>query len=155
MAAAEDTPSVRSRSVPPPVVIRNSGRVDLCSSPPAGGGFRVLGGLAAESRSWRRPGRPAGGWAAPLGESLKGVVTKRFNAMFYGAMVWDPWLIVAQITVLQCLHYLSLGGLLWLFVGSHELDFTLHHFFDWRYMTVRTLNGWLTMLAFLCNAFVG
>ncbi|GAQ79834.1 Integral membrane protein SYS1-related [Klebsormidium nitens] len=75
--------------------------------------------------------------------------------MFYGAMVWDPWLILAQILVLQCLFYLSLGGLLWVFVGSHELAFSLHHFFDWRYMTVRTVKGWLTMLAFLCNAFVG
>lgn len=38
--------------------------------------------------------------------------------MFYGAPVWDPALIVAQIVTLQCLFYLSLGALLFLFVGA-------------------------------------
>ena len=38
--------------------------------------------------------------------------------MFYGAQVWDPVLIVAQILVNQCLFYTSLGLLLWLLVGE-------------------------------------
>ncbi len=38
--------------------------------------------------------------------------------MFYGAQVWDPVLIVAQIVTLQCLFYLSLGALLFVFVGA-------------------------------------
>ena len=38
--------------------------------------------------------------------------------MFYGAQVWDPVLIVAQILVNQCLFYTSLGLLLWLLVGG-------------------------------------
>lgn len=42
----------------------------------------------------------------------------RAEAMFYGAPVWDPALIVAQIVTLQCLFYLSLGALLFLFVGA-------------------------------------
>ena len=42
----------------------------------------------------------------------------RAEAMFYGAQVWDPALIIAQIVTLQCLFYLSLGALLFLFVGA-------------------------------------
>lgn len=42
----------------------------------------------------------------------------RGGAMFYGTAVWDPVLIVAQIVTLQCLFYLSLGALLFLFVGA-------------------------------------
>ena len=44
------------------------------------------------------------------------------GAMFYGAPVWDPALIVAQIVTLQCLFYLSLGALLFLFVGARAGD---------------------------------
>lgn len=75
--------------------------------------------------------------------------------MFYGAMVWDPWLIVAQIACLQCLHYLSLGGFLWLFVGTHVPTLTLAYFFSYEAITARTVTGWCTMLAFLCNAMAG
>jgi Integral membrane protein S linking to the trans Golgi network len=38
--------------------------------------------------------------------------------MFYGPRVFDPVLIVAQIVVLQCLWYISLGCLLWLLLGA-------------------------------------
>ena len=38
--------------------------------------------------------------------------------MFYGAAVWDPWLILAQIITVQCLFYLSFGLLLYLFLGE-------------------------------------
>jgi protein SYS1 len=37
--------------------------------------------------------------------------------MFYGAHVWDPVLIIAQIVTLQCLFYVSLGVLLWALLG--------------------------------------
>lgn len=37
--------------------------------------------------------------------------------MFYGATVWDPVLIVAQIITIQCLFYVSLGLLLWILLG--------------------------------------
>eukprot|EP00271_Cylindrocystis_brebissonii_P019398 TRINITY_DN587_c0_g2_i1.p1 TRINITY_DN587_c0_g2~~TRINITY_DN587_c0_g2_i1.p1 ORF type:complete len:170 (-),score=18.23 TRINITY_DN587_c0_g2_i1:1366-1875(-) len=75
--------------------------------------------------------------------------------MFYGTLVWDPWLIVAQIACLQCLFYLSLGTLLWLFVGTHVDDFTLKFFFDFNAITARTFTGWCTMLAYVLNATVG
>ena len=38
--------------------------------------------------------------------------------MFYGASVWDPWLIIAQIVTVQCLYYLSFGLLLYLLLGE-------------------------------------
>lgn len=38
--------------------------------------------------------------------------------MFYGPRVFDPLLIIAQIVVLQCLWYISLGCLLWLLLGE-------------------------------------
>eukprot|EP00897_Mesotaenium_endlicherianum_P010342 jgi/Mesen1/9336/ME000061S08784 len=75
--------------------------------------------------------------------------------MFYGAMIWDPWLIVAQIACLQCLYYLSLGSFLWLFVGTHEPRFTLQFFFDYTTITARTFAGWCTMFAFLANSLAG
>jgi Integral membrane protein S linking to the trans Golgi network len=42
--------------------------------------------------------------------------------MFYGPRVFDPVLISAQIVVLQCLWYLSLGCLLWLLLGASCLS---------------------------------
>lgn len=39
--------------------------------------------------------------------------------MFYGAVKWDPVLIIAQIIAIQCLFYMSLGLLLWLLLGEH------------------------------------
>lgn len=40
--------------------------------------------------------------------------------MFYGASVWDPWLIIAQIVTVQCLYYLSFGLLLYLLLGKRK-----------------------------------
>ena len=87
--------------------------------------------------------------------ALQEALLRRIHAMFYGAMIWDPWLIVAQIACLQCLHYLSLGGFLWLFVGTHVPSFTLRFFFDYSVITTRTFAGWCTLLAYFVNALVG
>ncbi len=38
--------------------------------------------------------------------------------MWHGAKIFDPVLIVAQIFVLQCVWYISLGCLLWLLLGA-------------------------------------
>ncbi|KAE8680784.1 putative sulfate transporter 3.4-like isoform 2 [Hibiscus syriacus] len=38
--------------------------------------------------------------------------------MFYGAVEWDPWLIVGQIVCLQCLYYLTHGVFLSFLVGT-------------------------------------
>eukprot|EP00899_Mesostigma_viride_P008036 jgi/Mesvir1/17233/Mv07646-RA.1 len=75
--------------------------------------------------------------------------------MFYGASVWDPLLIIAQIVCLQCLHYLSLGVLLFLFIGSRVPALTTTYIFDWHTVNVSTFTGWCIILSCMCNALVG
>lgn len=78
--------------------------------------------------------------------------------MFYGAQVWDPVLIIAQITAVQCLFYISLGLLQWLvvgWIGGYVDDLTLRYFFDWRELSLKTLNGALTALVHILNAPAG
>lgn len=77
--------------------------------------------------------------------------------MFYGAAVWDPWLIVAQICCIQCLYYLSLGGMLWIFVGSQLPRLSLKYFFDSSLLSVAniTITGWGIIAAFFLNALFG
>ncbi|KAJ7295100.1 hypothetical protein O6H91_Y213100 [Diphasiastrum complanatum] len=75
--------------------------------------------------------------------------------MFYGAVIWDPWLIVSQIVCLQCLHYISLGLLLWLFVGFQVPRFTLQYFFDYSLVSASSTIGWTIVAAFFLNAFAG
>lgn len=72
--------------------------------------------------------------------------------MFYGPRVFDPLLIIAQIVVLQCLWYISLGCLLWLLLGPYVAHLTLHHFFDWRWFSFRTFTGWMVIIAHTFNA---
>jgi protein SYS1 len=47
--------------------------------------------------------------------------------MLYGATVWDPLLIVAQIISVQCLFYLSLGLWLTVFLGAATLQDAVAH----------------------------
>jgi protein SYS1 len=47
--------------------------------------------------------------------------------MLYGATVWDPLLIVAQIISVQCLFYLSLGLWLTVFLGEATLQDAVAH----------------------------
>uniref|UniRef100_A0ACD5VFJ0 Uncharacterized protein n=1 Tax=Avena sativa TaxID=4498 RepID=A0ACD5VFJ0_AVESA len=61
--------------------------------------------------------------------------------MFYGAMVWDPWLIVAQIMCLQCLYYLALGTFMALLVGTRVPRLTLLYLFDFAILTPSTTTG--------------
>ena len=51
--------------------------------------------------------------------------------MFYGSVVWDPWLIVAQIVCLQCLYYITLGLFLSILVGTRVSRLSLVYFFDY------------------------
>ncbi|KAB2008112.1 hypothetical protein ES319_D10G077100v1 [Gossypium barbadense] len=61
--------------------------------------------------------------------------------MFYGAVVWDPWLIVAQIVCLQCLYYLTLGVFLSFLVGIRVSRMSLVYFFDFASVTTSTVTG--------------
>ncbi|KAH9289094.1 hypothetical protein KI387_033211, partial [Taxus chinensis] len=86
---------------------------------------------------------------------ISGSSRKRFNAMFYGTIVWDPWLIVSQIICLQCLYYLSLGLFMWILVGSRVPRLTVIYFFDYSVVSTSTVTGWCIMGAFFLNALAG
>jgi hypothetical protein len=75
--------------------------------------------------------------------------------MFYGAIVWDPWLIVSQIVCLQCLYYLALGLSMSLLVGTRVPRLTLLYFFDFATLTPRTPTGWCAIASFLLAAVAG
>ncbi|GJM94019.1 hypothetical protein PR202_ga10630 [Eleusine coracana subsp. coracana] len=75
--------------------------------------------------------------------------------MFYGAMVWDPWLIVSQIVCIQCLYYLTLGVLMSILVGTRVPRLTLLYLFDFATLTPRTPTGWCVIASFILAAVAG
>ncbi|KAL9304479.1 hypothetical protein ACSQ67_021742 [Phaseolus vulgaris] len=75
--------------------------------------------------------------------------------MFYGAVVWDPWLIVAQIVGLQCLYYITLGLLLSILVGTRVSRMSLVYFFDYVAITTSTVTGWCVIASFLLSSVSG
>ncbi|PRQ50847.1 hypothetical protein RchiOBHm_Chr2g0137751 [Rosa chinensis] len=72
--------------------------------------------------------------------------------MFYGALVWDPWLIVVQIVCLQCLYYLTLGLFLAILVGTRVSRMSLVYFFDYATLTISTVTGWCVVTSFVLSA---
>ncbi|XP_011002695.1 PREDICTED: protein SYS1 homolog [Populus euphratica] len=75
--------------------------------------------------------------------------------MFYGAEVWDPWLIAAQIVCLQCLYYLTLGFFLSFLVGTRVSRLTLVYFFDFATITTSTVTGRCVIASLLPSSFAG
>ncbi|KAK8608469.1 hypothetical protein V6N13_023892 [Hibiscus sabdariffa] len=75
--------------------------------------------------------------------------------MFYGAVVWDPWLIVAQILCLQYLYYLTLGVFLSFLVGTRVSRMSLVYFFDFATVTTSTVTGWCVTTSFLLSSIAG
>lgn len=75
--------------------------------------------------------------------------------MFYGAVVWDPWLIVAQILCLQCLYYLTLGIFMAGLVGTRVSRISLVYFFDYASVTVSTITGWCVITSFILSSIAG
>ncbi|XP_019425094.1 PREDICTED: protein SYS1 homolog isoform X1 [Lupinus angustifolius] len=75
--------------------------------------------------------------------------------MFYGAVVWDPWLIVGQIVCLQCLYYITLGMFLSLLVGTRVSRMSLVYFFDYVTITASTVTGWCVIASFLLSSIAG
>lgn len=90
----------------------------------------------------------SGGVLVDLGEAGEAV-------MFYGAVVWDPWLIVAQIVFLQCLYYLTLGLFLLLLVGTRVSRMSLVYFFDFAAVSTSTVTGWSVIASFMLTAVAG
>lgn len=72
--------------------------------------------------------------------------------MFYGAVVWDPWLIVAQIVCLQCAYYLTLGFFLSILVWTRVSRMSLVYFFDFSSITTSTVTGWCVIASFLLSS---
>ncbi|KAK4381728.1 UNVERIFIED_CONTAM: hypothetical protein Sradi_0094800 [Sesamum radiatum] len=75
--------------------------------------------------------------------------------MFYGAVVWDPWLIVAQIVCLQCLYYLTLGVFLSILVGTRVSKMSLVYFFDYATVTASTVTGWCVIASIFLSSVAG
>lgn len=75
--------------------------------------------------------------------------------MFYGAVVWDPWLIVAQIVGIQCLYYLTLGVFLSIFVGARVSQMSLVYFFDFATVTASTATGWCVIASIMLTSLAG
>lgn len=75
--------------------------------------------------------------------------------MFYGTVVWDPWLIVAQIVSLQCLYYLTLGVFLTILVGARVSKMSLVYFFDYATVDASTVTGWCVMASFFLSSIAG
>jgi len=75
--------------------------------------------------------------------------------MFYGAAVFDPLLIIAQIVSMQSLHYLSLGLLQWLLLGPYGPNYSLYYFFDYHAVNVHKFSGWMVIVSFLANSVAG
>ncbi|XP_042480058.1 protein SYS1 homolog [Macadamia integrifolia] len=75
--------------------------------------------------------------------------------MFYGALVWDPWLILSQIVCLQCLYYITLGLFMSILVGTRVSRMSLIYFFDYSTLTTSTVTGWCVIASFLLTALPG
>lgn len=75
--------------------------------------------------------------------------------MFYGAVVWDPWLIVAQIVSLQCLYYLTLGVFMEILVGTRVSRMSLVYFFDYSSVAASTVTGWCVIASFILASLAG
>ncbi|KAI3671562.1 hypothetical protein L1987_87301 [Smallanthus sonchifolius] len=75
--------------------------------------------------------------------------------MFYGSVVWDPWLIVAQIVCIQCLYYLTLGVFMTVLVGTRVSRMSLVYFFDYATITLSTVTGWCVIASFVLSSIAG
>lgn len=75
--------------------------------------------------------------------------------MFYGTVVWDPWLIVAQIVSIQCLYYLAQGVFLSILVGTRVSKMSLVYFFDYATVDASTVTGWCVMASIFLSSVAG
>lgn len=77
------------------------------------------------------------------------------EGMFYGAVSWDPWLIIVQVVYLQCLYYLTLGVFMAFLVGTRVSRMSLVYFFDYAAITASTVTGWCVIASFLLSSLAG
>ena len=73
----------------------------------------------------------------------------------YGRDVWDPRLILAQMAVMQCVHYLAMG----VFYGVCNVVFgtrlSLTLFFSWEALSVSSTHGWMAIVTNAIAAVAG
>ncbi|PSR96849.1 hypothetical protein CEY00_Acc26903, partial [Actinidia chinensis var. chinensis] len=75
--------------------------------------------------------------------------------MVYGALVWDPCFIVAQIVCIQCLYYVTLGIFMAVLVGTRVSRMSLVYFFDYATVTASTVTGGCVIASFVLSSLVG
>ena len=72
----------------------------------------------------------------------------------YGRDIWDPRLIIAQMAVMQCVHYLAMG----IFYGICHIVFgtqlSLQLFFSWEAVSVQSTRGWMAIVTNCVSAVV-
>ena len=72
---------------------------------------------------------------------------------FFGRERYDPQLIIAQIIVMQCLHYIGLGLSYALMDTLMGVPLTMSQFFsDEPFANISTRMAWATILGILANA---
>ena len=73
----------------------------------------------------------------------------------YGRDVWDPRLILAQMAVMQCVHYLAMG----VFYGVCNVVFgtrlSLTLFFSWEALSIASTRGWMAIVTNTVAAAIG
>eukprot|EP01113_Clastostelium_recurvatum_P047061 TRINITY_DN8336_c0_g1_i1.p1 TRINITY_DN8336_c0_g1~~TRINITY_DN8336_c0_g1_i1.p1 ORF type:complete len:244 (-),score=43.06 TRINITY_DN8336_c0_g1_i1:37-714(-) len=74
--------------------------------------------------------------------------------MFYSS-VWDPRLILSQIATIQCVYYLSLGGMLMLLdlLSGYSLTFT--QMFSYKATSMHTWHGWIVIVSMPFTSLAG
>ncbi|KAI4468301.1 sys1 [Holotrichia oblita] len=68
---------------------------------------------------------------------------------------WDPWLIISQITCIQCILYTTLGWLLFILGSLVGETRNLDHIFEYHEIQVRDAGGRIVIMAFVLNALIG
>ncbi|RYQ91455.1 hypothetical protein Ahy_B09g097332 isoform B [Arachis hypogaea] len=72
--------------------------------------------------------------------------------IFYGVVVWDPGLILAQIVYFQCLYYVTLSFFLAILIGTHVSRMILVYFFDLITIITSTFTGWCVIASFILTS---
>ena len=76
------------------------------------------------------------------------------SGSFYGRERYDPMLIICQIVIMQCLHYLGLGFAYFLMDTLMGVPITMSQFFsDDAFANISTRMAWATILGILLNSF--
>lgn len=66
--------------------------------------------------------------------------------------VWDPFMILSQMSTLQCLYYVSLGIWIFIFDVLSGTPRSLDHIFQYQTLLAGHIHGKLLIAAFFFNA---